>query len=546
MNRNVMKFIVFLLLTLLLMLCACKDNNDESKQKTYTIQYSDDSGLYSIYVEKGELYSLSTIPSRIGYDFIGLFDAEIGGTQYINSTGGSLSAFSDNRNLVLYAQYKAKEYTVILDYHGAEVNGSRSLSVSYGQMLSNLPTNLTMKNKIFVGWFTEPDMKGVQIADQYGVLPAKAKVNENNYDLSDPDGYITLYAGFKGEEHLVTFYVDGVRDPEEHMIEHDTYISKVVTELRNADGMAVLSWSKFSDKSEIFEGKIQNDMVLYSVEFAPVLDFEVNGGFSVESIIARKGAEITLPTPVRENYTFAGWYTTAGKEFTATTMPGSSENLVAHWNAKLIFNTNGGTAVKDISEAVGTKISLPSTKKSGYIFAGWYTDQGQKYDITSMPETSVKLFAKYYKTQSKRYSLISASYEAYIYTDVPIITKGNTKQSVVLDLSELYDVGVQQVEVTANYKGWFKSFKAQQKDNGIYMVWYNQGIPSDGYNVWSYGDKISFRDTSKYTFEHSTSLSLTTPKYYICYYTTEYSGSSPGRIQDFWVEISYPDTSVLY
>lgn len=542
MKHKILKnIVIYCLVAVLLLLCAC-DMGDGGEPGIYTIQYSDDTGIHSVSVESGSLYSINPVPTRNGYDFVGLFDSEVGGTQYVNSNGGSVSAFTDNKNLVLYPQFKAKEYTLILDYQGAAVTGSRSLSVSYGQTLSNLPTNLALDNKTFTGWYTAPERGGVQIADQYGVLPAKAKVTEANFDLSDPDGFINLYAGFKGEEHLVTFYIDGIAEPEEILVEHGTHISKVVTEARNSEGMAVLNWSKTSDKSEIFNGRIQDDMVLYSVDFAPVIDFDSNGGNDVNSVIAGAGSGIVLPTPVRENYTFGGWYTTSGKKFTATAMPQESTSLVARWNAQLIFDTNGGLAVENISEPTGTKITLPTTEKDGYMFAGWYTEQGQEYSTTSMPETSTKLFAKYYKTQSKRYVLVSASKYVSADTSEP----KTSSYCVVLDLSELYDAGARQVDIIASYKGGCNSWDYISKALSIYMNWYNQGTASDGYKVWAYSDTISYNDTGMYTFNHSTHLQLTASKYYVSYFSSPRQHFSYGRITDFWVDVSYPDTSVLY
>ena len=62
---------------------------------------------------------------------MGLYDAEVGGTQYVSASGASLSPFNDGKNMVLFPQFKAKDYTVILDYQGAPVTGSRQLTASY-------------------------------------------------------------------------------------------------------------------------------------------------------------------------------------------------------------------------------------------------------------------------------------------------------------------------------------------------------------------------------------------------------------------------------
>lgn len=95
--------------------------------------------------------------------------------------------FSDNKNLLLFPRRAAKEYTLVLDYHGAEVTAERQLSVSYGSKLTSLPVGLKMENKKFVGWYTEPNKKGVRVADEYGAVPGNDMVSERNFDISYPD-----------------------------------------------------------------------------------------------------------------------------------------------------------------------------------------------------------------------------------------------------------------------------------------------------------------------------------------------------------------------
>lgn len=142
--------VVLLITMLVVVLCACNDDEEDSTPQvtSYVIQYTDDTGTYTIDVNKGEPYSMSTLPVREGYDFIGLYDLEYGGTQYINAKGASLAPFSDGKNLVLFPQYKAKEYTLILDYQGAPATGMREMAVSYNTRISNLPTDVSIENKV--------------------------------------------------------------------------------------------------------------------------------------------------------------------------------------------------------------------------------------------------------------------------------------------------------------------------------------------------------------------------------------------------------------
>lgn len=49
-------------------------------------------------------------------EFAGLVDAQEGGVQYVSKAGICLSPYSENRDIVLYAQFVPKKYTLILDY----------------------------------------------------------------------------------------------------------------------------------------------------------------------------------------------------------------------------------------------------------------------------------------------------------------------------------------------------------------------------------------------------------------------------------------------
>lgn len=137
-----------------------EDENIDEPNNTpseYTIQYTDDSGTHTITVKGGDLYALEVIPQRDGYEFLGLFDAQVGGTQYVASNGSALSPFTDKKNIVLFPQFAPKQYTVVLDYGDAAVTGEREFAVNYGEKLPELPKNLSLDHSTFSGWYTEPN-----------------------------------------------------------------------------------------------------------------------------------------------------------------------------------------------------------------------------------------------------------------------------------------------------------------------------------------------------------------------------------------------------
>ena len=519
--------------------------------KTYTIQYTDDAGTHTLEVEDGSPYSLESIPRREGYDFIGLFDAEVGGTQYVLANGSSVSPFTDKQNMVLFPQYKAKQYTVILDYGGAAITGERQVEVSYGESLPELPKNLTLDHSTFSGWYTAANCGGVQVADEYGLVPVVSVVNSDNFDLTGE--YITLYAGFETETFTVTFNFGNGIQPEEMQIAYNTPISQVVPETRNSDGKAVLSWSKTSSGDQIFTGNITDDTVLYAVEWAPVIELDPNGGETIAPVVAREGTTVALPTPVRENYKFLHWETMSGEEANITKMPADGAQLKAVWQAMLVFDENGGTEVKDISQEAGTAITLPTPEKEGFIFAGWYNADEEKYESKSMPTASVALKAGWYKTKETEIVLRSAEEDSFNFnwTYNIIVNESNTSKGpgqngrISVDLSEFVPETGGQINITLH---WRMQASHTGFSGGFYF--YNNSTVSDAYYIDRVIEDVPVDAWEDYTC--SKNLSLTGNTLYVFYYgksgPTKPDGYSNARLwfANIWAEIKYPDTTNLY
>lgn len=308
------------------------ENQNSNASDIYKIQYTMDNVVKNVEVESGDLYVLEVPTAKFGYDFVGYFDAEVGGTKYAGASGSSLAAFSDNDSIVLYPQFLPKEYSVYLDYQGAEASSDFQMQVNYNEYLGDLPQNLTLDNKEFVGWFSKPNGEGTKISNTEGNLSASAVLNKKNFELSDDTTSITLYAGFEKVKHSVTFYGDGNEFVKKE-IEHGTKIDEVVVELEK-DGKNVLSWSK-TKGGEVFTGEILCDEYFYAVEWATFLSltFNSNGGTYVKPVIAQAGKSIQLPLPSKSGYEFVGWYMSGNQEYTSTIMPSANIELTAKWEA---------------------------------------------------------------------------------------------------------------------------------------------------------------------------------------------------------------------
>ena len=513
----------------------------------YAIQYTDDNGVHTITVKSGALYSITDIPQRTGYTFLGLYDAEVGGTQYVNAAGSALGPFNDNKNVVLFPHFAANQYTLALDFQGAEVIGEREVAVEYGARLPELPKNLTLKDKEFMGWYTQPNCKGEQIADKYGILPGKSIVDEVTFDLSDERGIIYLYAGFRGQMYDVTFYFGDGIEPETVQVEHGTSIADVVPETR-VNGLGVYRWSITENDTELadaFTGKVTSDLVLYAAQFAPVIDFEVNGGEEIVSLVLPVGSPLALPNAKKENYKFNKWTYADGSNAVIDSMPRQSVTLYAKWDAMLVFDTRGGESVQNISAEVGSTIELPIPARDGFIFAGWFDGEGEEYTSTHMPSESVMLKARWYKTNTAELVLLGSNDVVNCTGSEPVIIN-----SLTIDLSTYLPSNFDgDITFTVAWKGAHEYCSSNDPSTVSIGFYFNKPV-SSRYFLGS--SSVTCDSANTFISDSKTiSANIKGNQIYVAICSSVKGNSLLGTryygsVSDISVEVVYPDTSTPY
>ena len=173
-----------------------------------------------------------------------------------------------------------------------------------------------------------------------------------------------------------------------------------------------------------------NDTLTSKVQYLCDINFDLNGGtingsstmatqtvYSNEKLGTAKcypnGQPFVVPSdPVREGYTFLGWYTQAegGIKYTFTEAVSSNITLYAHWNAHSHTVTlENDENKKTNSYDYGSSVSVPTpTKKTGYNFNHWEVtvpdgetapslngpDENGNYSF-SMPDYDITLTAKW-------------------------------------------------------------------------------------------------------------------------------------------------------
>lgn len=512
----------------------------DGNNKNYTVQYTDDDGTHQILVADGEPYRMENVPQKTGYDFLGLFDSEQGGKQYVSAQGASLNVYNDGKSIVLFPQWKAKTYNVVLDFQGAEVTESRLITVEYGSVLPQLPIDLQLEHKEFCGWFTKENCGGTQIADKFGLLPIVSVVNEENFDLSQDNARISLYAGFTAAMYSVTLNFGAGLAIETVNVPYGTNVKNLIYSTRNAGGQAVLSWSRTEgDANSIFTGYIEQNTTLYAYEWANMIEFDTDGGNKLAPVVAATGDKITLPEPEKNLYHFLYWENN-GQKYTATTMPAASITLKAVWQAKLVFDSNGGESVKEITDKSGILITLPNCEREGFIFAGWFTSDGELYASRKMPSSGILLKAGWYREKTN--------------TVVEIQSNGEENSRWTKHGSPNFDA----LSYTFKFLDYFSENKsvniiidihAKLKTNrssayNVYLDLYSQKQISSNYLLETkmFNDVINeYKD-----YNYTTTVNVN-DNFYMCWYSNLPQGQVyQFSVKDFYYVIHYPDTSNLF
>ena len=103
--------------------------------------------------------------------------------------------------------------------------------------------------------------------------------------------------------------------------------------------------------------------------------FDTAGAGEIENIVVEEGMKITEPnTPIKEGYTFEGWYVGEEKWVFAGYEVTSDMTLKAKWTAKeytISFDTDGGEQLNPIKVKYGDQIVLETPVKENHIFIGW-------------------------------------------------------------------------------------------------------------------------------------------------------------------------------
>ncbi|PKK99960.1 MAG: hypothetical protein CVV56_08390 [Tenericutes bacterium HGW-Tenericutes-1] len=346
----------------------------------YTISYSTDGGLTYTTVTQDYNTTLETPadPTRIGFTFDGWYSDAGYTTPYIF---GSMS--SDDINI--YVKWNINQYTITFNSNGGSL--ITAITQDYNTSVS-APSDPTKMGYTFAGWYSDA---GLTTLYSFSTMPA-----EN----------LTLYAKWTINQYTISYSTDGG-------LTYTTVTQDYNTTLETPDdptriGFTFDGW--YSDAgytTPYIFGLMSSDDINIYVKWNVnqyTITFNSNGGSSVTSITQDYDTSVSAPSePTKTGYTFAGWYGDEGLTslYSFNTMPAENFTLYAKWTINqytITFNSNGGSLITAITQNYDSTVSEPSNPtKTGYTFAGWYSDAGltTSYTFTTMPAQNFTLYAKW-------------------------------------------------------------------------------------------------------------------------------------------------------
>ena len=236
-------------------------------------------------------------------------------------------------------------------------------------------------------------------------------------------------------------------------------------------GYRFLGWSTSSGSSSPSYSAggtytAENDITLYAVweSLEYTLSFDMNGGTGSLDPIHVTGGTCTIPdyTPQRTGYDFLGWNTdrnaATASYHAGDIYQGGDATLYAVWKIRtyvVSFDSAGAGSYASITVKHGATVSLPVPGRTGFIFNGWYSSDGNRVTESTPVVSDLSLTARWSEPTRMTLpeSLTEVEEEAFEGTapDVVIIPEAvrTIGRRAFADNGHLYTVVVYSRTVTA-------------------------------------------------------------------------------------------------
>ena len=226
---------------------------------------------------------------------------------------------------------------------------------------------------------------------------------------------MTIYAKWTINSYKVTFDTNGGSEVSGQTVEWNKVAAKPETEPVK-EGFTFGGWyaDKDCNTEYDFVTVVKADVTIYAkwTINSYKVTFDTNGGSEVsgQTVEWNKLAAKPETEPVKEGFTFAGWYTDkeCNTEYNFEATVKADVTIYAKWTInsyKVTFNSLGGSNIasqKVVYNDMAKNPESPVRKNCG--FGGWYTDKSftEQYDFSKPVTQNVKLYAKWYKASANK------------------------------------------------------------------------------------------------------------------------------------------------
>ena len=296
------------------------------------------------------------------------------------------------RDTTLYAQWvDAEDPPIVFKYPNITFmneDGNKAmitLEVDTDYKLATFPEPPYKEGHTFTGWVTrDPDGTEHPLTSDTlitGSLVAYPKYAQKGYTITFEPGEETELDPTKVTTTSEGRIPDGSM-PDDPVWEGHTFNGWYTSA---TGGTKINRRTVFTQDTTVYAHWDGSDGETPSGEYT--ITFDADGGsVTPTSATTVNGKLQILPTPTKSGYTFDGWYN-GTSAVTVDTVYTADTTLTAHWKSAggsdgpssapytITFNPNGGnleTAATALTDLQGRLMSIPTPRRTGYSFDGWY------------------------------------------------------------------------------------------------------------------------------------------------------------------------------
>lgn len=322
---------------------------------TITFETNGGSEIQDQVITKNSKVSRPSNPIKEGYVFGGWFtDVEMKNEFSFTTTV--------TESLTLYAKWGSRENVVT--FNGGSQVFTFTIDVPTGEKII-APEDPVKDGYTFGGWYTDTEFTTLYNFDN---------IIRNSF---------TLYGKWIPEEYTISFNSNGGTEIASVKVLRDQLLAVPTEPIKT--GFAIEGWyldAELTQKYDFSTLVVQNFTLYAKWKIAEwTVTFATNGGSIIENIsVSHEGVVPSITSPVKQDYTFSGWYLNSQLtvSFTPEMMIIEDITLYAKWTRiiySMSFNSNGGTPIGTKTILSGEIVTKPTDPtKSGFLFAGWYVD----------------------------------------------------------------------------------------------------------------------------------------------------------------------------